>query len=89
MAFFRNGIKVGDKPMICKHCGRSYSSKKYTSKYCKDPECIRDRNKKRTAKHQCPVCNKMFIAGRMQHYCSKECKSIGIKQKMNASYKKG
>ena len=87
MAFFRKWYKRGDKPMICKHCGRSYSSRKYTSKYCKNPDCIRERNKLRTKKHICPVCGKEFIAGRMQHYCSKECKSIGIKAKMNASYK--
>ena len=34
-----------------------------------------------------PNNGKEFIAGRMQHYCSKECKIIGIKQKMKASYK--
>lgn len=73
--------------MICKHCGRSYSSRRYTSKYCSDPDCIRDRNKKRTKKHICAYCGKEYIAGRMQHYCSSECKKAGIKQKLKASYK--
>lgn len=63
--------------MICQHCGRNYSSRNYRSKYCKDPECVNERNRLRTEKHTCPICGTVFIAGRRKAYCSKECRIKG------------
>lgn len=76
---------------ICKYCGQVFETKSKKSISCNSPDCKKEHKRELDAKDrklQCKTCGKYFIGKKGNKYCSKECKSIGIKEKHKTEIKK-
>ena len=76
---------------ICKYCGQVFETKSKKSISCNSPDCKKEHKREldtKDRKLQCKICGKYFIGKKGNKYCSKECKSIGIKEKHKTEIKK-
>lgn len=67
--------------MKCVFCGKEISGHTKISNYCSVSCYNKDYYKKNKVKKKCKICNKAFLAGKNEYYCSSECKRIALSSK--------
>ena len=69
---------------MCLFCSNPLDGMHPSAKICRNPECVRERNRIKAAKHGkahlwgktrvCPLCKRQFTVNRGRHkYCSPPC----------------